>query len=208
VDYPPSSSSIASVNDETQLIHSALQGESSAFGILVTRHQDRLYACVLSVIGDPDEAEDVVQESFIQAYLKLDMFQHNSRFFTWLYRIAFNNALSRRRRRKETLSLDHARESTGSEPASHIEAPDHNMVRNENVEQLRNALLELSDDHRVILTLREMQDLSYEDIASILDISIGTVRSRLSRARNALKTQLEQLADWRWDETNSLPEIN
>lgn len=197
MDYPPTSSSIASVNDETELIHSALQGESSSFGVLVGRYQDRLFSCVLNVIDDPDEAEDVVQESFIQAYLKLDTFQHNSRFFTWIYRIAFNNALSRRRRRRNTLSLDLARENTGAEPTAKFDSPENNLVRNENVDQLRAAMLELSDDHRIILTLREMQDMSYEDIAVVLDISIGTVRSRLSRARNALKTQLELSPDWR-----------
>lgn len=185
------------MNDETQLIHSALHGDSASFGQLVARYQDRLFACVLNVIGDPDETEDVVQESFIQAYLKLDTFQHNSQFFTWLYRIAFNNALSRRRRRRTILSLEVARESSGNEPTSHGDSPDANLIRTEKIEQLRDAMLELSDDHRIILTLREMQEKSYEDIAEILEISIGTVRSRLSRARNALKSQLELSKDWR-----------
>ncbi len=97
-----------SVNDESQLISSALNGDSSSFGVLVTRYQNRLLSCVLGVINDVEEAEDVVQESFVQAYVKLDTFQQNSRFFTWLYRIAFNNALSRRRRRRGALSLDQA----------------------------------------------------------------------------------------------------
>jgi RNA polymerase sigma-70 factor, ECF subfamily len=185
------------VNDEIQLIQSALRGESASFGLLVSRYQDRLFSCVQNIIGDPDESEDVVQESFIQAYLKLDTFQHNSQFFTWLYRIAFNNALSRRRRRRTTLSLDVARENSGSEPSSLGEQPDSNLIRNEKIQQLRDAMLELSDDHRIILTLREMQDKSYEEIAEILRISIGTVRSRLSRARNALKAQLELSQDWR-----------
>ena len=198
MDYGPrSSSSIASVNDETQLIHSALQGESASFGKLVTRYQDRLFSCVLNVMGDPDESEDVVQESFVQAYLKRHTFQHNSQFFTWLYRLAFNNALSRRRRRRTVLSLEVARESSGSEPTSQGESPDTNLVRTEKIQQLRDAMLELSDDHRIILTLREMQEMSYEDIAEVLAISIGTVRSRLSRARNALKSQLELSEDWR-----------
>jgi RNA polymerase sigma-70 factor (ECF subfamily) len=93
--------------------------------------------------------------------------------------------------------LDLARESSGSEPNSPGEQPDANLIRLEKIEQLRDALLELSDDHRIILTLREMQEKSYEDIAEILEISIGTVRSRLSRARNALKAQLELSQDWR-----------
>ncbi len=184
------------MNDEAQLIRSALDGDSSSFGILVERYQNRLLHCVLSVISDAEEAEDVVQESFVQAYIKLDTFQQNSQFFTWLYRIAFNNALSRRRRRKVGTSLDQAREVGGLEPITRAVSPDHQLLQSENIQQVREALAQLTDDHRIILNLREMEDMSYEDIAVALDISIGTVRSRLSRARNALKEQLEQDGDW------------
>ncbi len=165
--------------------------------MLVERYQDRLYSCVVNVVNHPDEAEDVVQESFIQAFLKLDTFQQSSQFFTWLYRIAFNNALSRRRRHRHKLSLDQAQEASGSEPTAKSEAPDFQIIQRENVSQLQDALQRLSSDHRSILVLRELEETSYEDIAEILDISIGTVRSRLSRARAALKSQLENLADYR-----------
>jgi RNA polymerase sigma-70 factor (ECF subfamily) len=185
------------VKDEPDLIQSALSGNSEAFGVLVERYQDRLYSCVVNVVNQPDEAEDVVQESFIQAYLKLDTFQQSSQFFTWLYRIAFNNALSRRRRHRHQLSLDQAQEVSGSEPTARNEAPDFQIIQRENIGQLRGALDKLSADHRSILVLRELEDTSYEDIAEILDISIGTVRSRLSRARAALKSQLEILTDYR-----------
>jgi RNA polymerase sigma-70 factor (ECF subfamily) len=179
------------VNDEPQLISAALAGDSASFGVLVTRYQSRLFNCVLGVIADTEEAEDVVQESFVQAYLKLDSFQQNSRFFTWLYRIAFNNALSRRRRRKSAASLDQAREAGVAEPISRFDAPDHAILQSENVRRIRVAMAKLSEDHRIILELREMQEMAYEDIAEYLVISIGTVRSRLSRARNALKLELE-----------------
>jgi RNA polymerase sigma-70 factor, ECF subfamily len=192
---PPFSSSL-SVIDEEQLIQSILKGDSAAYGILVERYQNRLLHCVLSVISDADEAEDVVQESFVQAYVKLNTFQQNSQFFTWLYRIAFNFALTRRRRKRHVTSLDQARDVNGSEPVSSNEAPDHQMRQNESVQQVRLAMSKLSDDHRIILNLREMEDLSYERLAEILEISIGTVRSRLSRARNALKEQLERQTDW------------
>jgi len=185
------------VKDETELIQSALSGNSEAFGVLVSRYQDRLYACIVNVVNKADEADDVVQESFIQAYLKLDTFQHSSQFFTWLYRIAFNNALSRRRRHRNYLSLDEAHEMSGSEPTARIEMPDHQMLQQENVGQIQDALAMLSEDHRSILVLRELEDTSYEDIAEILEISIGTVRSRLSRARAALKSQLEKISDYR-----------
>jgi RNA polymerase sigma-70 factor, ECF subfamily len=184
------------VNDEEELIQSALAGKSSSFELLVTRYQDRLYTAMISVVGSTDEAEDVVQEAFIQAYLKLSTFQQNSRFYTWLYRIAFNFALAKRRRHRGHLSLEEGREVSGSEPKSKIEAPETRMTRSEDVDLVHQALSELSEDHRSILVLREMEDLAYEDIAEVLQISIGTVRSRLNRARLALKLQLEKFPQW------------
>jgi RNA polymerase sigma-70 factor, ECF subfamily len=184
------------VNDEEDLIQSALAGNSASFEVLVTRYQDRLYTAMISVVGSTDEAEDVVQEAFIQAYLKLDTFQQNSRFFTWVYRIAFNFALARRRRHKAHLSIEEGREIAGSEPTSRVEAPDDRMSRSEDVSLVHQALAMLSDDHRSILVLREMEDMAYEEIADVLAISIGTVRSRLNRARFALKQQLEKFPQW------------
>jgi RNA polymerase sigma-70 factor (ECF subfamily) len=184
------------VNDEEELIQSALAGNSSSFEVLVTRYQDRLYTAMISVVGSTDEAEDVVQEAFIQAYLKLDTFQQNSRFFTWLYRIAFNFALARRRRHRGHLSLEESREISGAEPKSKVDAPDSRMARSEDVGLVHQALAILSEDHRSILVLREMEDLAYEEIAEVLQISIGTVRSRLNRARLALKQQLEKFPQW------------
>ena len=185
-----------SVNDEDKLIELALAGQSSAFETLVVRYQDRLYTAMISIVGSADEAEDVVQESFIQAYLKLDTFQRNSRVFTWLYRIAFNFALARRRRRKNHQSLDETRENTGAEPEFEGDTPDTRMTRSEDIQLVHRALALLSEDHRSILVLREMEDLSYEDIAEVLKISIGTVRSRLNRSRAALKQQLEKFPEW------------
>lgn len=184
------------MNDEEQLIQSALAGQSAAFETLVLRYQDRLYTAMISIVGSADEAEDVVQESFIQAYLKLDTFQQNSRFFTWLYRIAFNFALARRRRNRGHLSLDEAREKSGAEPSFDGDAPDLRMSKTEDIQLVHRALALLSEDHRSILVLREMEDLAYEDIADVLHISIGTVRSRLNRARAALKQQLERFPEW------------
>ena len=186
-------------DDEEELIKSALAGKSSCFEVLVTRYQDRLYTAMISVVGSTDEAEDVVQEAFIQAYLKLDTFQQNSRFFTWLYRIAFNFALARRRRRRGHLSLEESREISGAEPKSKTESPDSRLSRSEDVNLVHQALAILSEDHRSILVLREMDDLAYEEIAEVLQISIGTVRSRLNRARLALKQQLEKFPHWNPD---------
>lgn len=179
------------VSEETQLIDQALQGDRAAFTRLVELNQERLFASMLQVTGSPDEAEEVVQEAFIRAFMKLDTFQRNSQFFTWLYRIAFNSALTRKRRKRARVSLDQWRESNGMEVSDTADAVDEPMLRRERVAMVRDALQTLSEDHRSILVLREMQEHSYEDIAEILEISIGTVRSRLSRARNQLKLALE-----------------
>ncbi len=178
---------------EDQLIREALDGNSRAYGELVERFQGRLFNAMLQVVGAHDEAEDVVQDSFVQAYIKLDTFQGNSKFFTWLYRIAFNNALSRQRRKRSDLSIEQSREITGTDPLDKLEPPDEPLLRQERVSLVHDALALLTEEHRTILVLREMEELAYEDIAEILDINIGTVRSRLSRARNQLKCHLEDL---------------
>lgn len=178
---------------EAELIREALAGETQSYGVLVERFQDRLFNAMLHITGSHDEAEDVVQDSFVQAYLKLSSFQGNSQFFTWLYRIAFNNALSRRRRRRGEMSIDQSREITGSDPEDRHESPDEPLLRQERVSLVTAALQQLTEEHRTILVMREMQELAYEEIAEILEINIGTVRSRLSRARNQLKLQLEEM---------------
>jgi RNA polymerase sigma-70 factor (ECF subfamily) len=181
------------VSEETQLIDLAVHGDRNAFTALVEMNQERLFASMIQVTGSPDEAEEVVQEAFIRAFLKLDTFQRNSQFFTWLYRIAFNSALTRKRRNRARVSLDHWRENNGLEVTDTADAVDEPMLRQERVNLVRAAIQILSEDHRTILVLREMQERSYEDIAEILEISIGTVRSRLSRARNQLKVTLEAM---------------
>ncbi len=180
-------------NEEDELIRQALDGHSQAYGQLVERYQDRLFNAMLHVVGSADEAEDVVQDSFVQAYIKLDTFQGNSRFFTWLYRIAFNNALSRRRRRRADMSIEQSREASGGEPEDRHESPDEPMLRDERVGMVKAAMQQLSEEHRTILVLREMDEMAYEDIAELLKINIGTVRSRLSRARNQLHDLLKQM---------------
>ncbi len=189
----PTTFESALLKAEEDLIREALDGRSSSYGELVERFQLRLYNSMLQMVGAHDEAEDVVQESFVQAYLKLDTFQGNSQFFTWLYRIAFNVALSRGRRKRQPLSLEQGRELSGVDPEDRHEAPDQPLLRAEQIAMVHTALDLLSDEHRAILVLREMQGTSYEDIAEILDINIGTVRSRLSRARAQLKQHLETL---------------
>jgi RNA polymerase sigma-70 factor (ECF subfamily) len=181
------------VNDESQLIEDALQGNSASFGQLVKIHQNRLYNAIAHFVGDRVDAEDIVQEAFVQAYLKLSTFQGNSAFYTWLYRIAFNTAVSRRRRKRVETSVELTREMTGGEPEDGGEAPDDRLIRDEQVHQLRAALERLSEEHRSVLVLRELEGFDYEAIAEVLHINIGTVRSRLHRARRQLREKLEQM---------------
>jgi len=181
------------VNDESQLIDASLLGDSSAFGQLVRIHQDRLYHAVANFIGDRVEAEDVVQEAFVQAYLKLASFKRNAAFYTWLYRIAFNTAVSRKRRKRVETSVDQSRENSGSEPIDDGETPGDQMMRDEQAVQVHAALDLLSQEHRAILVLREMDGLDYDAIAEILNINIGTVRSRLHRARAQMREKLTEV---------------
>ena len=146
----------AGVKDDARLIDEALSGATAAFGELVTRYQDRLFNTIAHVVGSPHEAGDVVQEAFVQAYVKLSSFHHNSAFYTWLYRIAFNIAVSRQRRHKPLASVEQTRELTGEEPLGHDDAPSQRLEQQERVGQVQAALGRLSDEHRLVLVLREM----------------------------------------------------
>jgi RNA polymerase sigma-70 factor (ECF subfamily) len=181
------------VNDDAQLIDEALAGNQSAFGQLVRKHQGRLFNTLLHVVGRREEAEDVVQEAFVQAFVKLDTFKRKSAFYTWLYRIAFNVSVSRRRRKRVEVSVDQHRELTGEEPTDGSDGPSDLLLREEQVRQVREAMASLNEEHRTILVLREMEGCCYETIAEILDLPVGTVRSRLHRARLQLREQLEEM---------------
>lgn len=179
------------MKDEARLIDQALGGDSAAFGQLVTRYQDRLYNTLVHVVGSREAAYDVVQDAFVQAYVKLDTFHRASAFYTWLYRIAFNTAVSHRRRAKPTLSVEQARDALGHEPVDRGDPPQARMERQERACQVHAALAKISEEHRSILVLREIDGCSYEQIADILGLPIGTIRSRLHRARLQLREQLK-----------------
>jgi RNA polymerase sigma-70 factor (ECF subfamily) len=181
------------VNDDAQLIDEVLAGQSVSFGRLVTKYQDRLYNALVHVIGSADEASDVVQDAFVQAFLKLGSFRRSSAFYTWLYRIAFNVSMSRRRRRWPMISVEQAREASGREPLARDAGPSARLERQERVGQVQAALAVMSEEHRAVLVLREMDGLCYESIAEVLDLPVGTVRSRLHRARLELCEQLKEV---------------
>ena len=182
------------MNDEDlQFIDQCLDGDAAAFGELVRKYQNRLYNTMVHVVGSAEDARDVVQEAFVQAYVKLDSFQRNAAFYTWLYRIAFNTAVSRSRRRRPTVSVEQSREVGGIEPCDPGEGPDARLQQQERVRQVQAGLASLSEEHRSILVLKEMEGYRYEEIAEMLDIPVGTVRSRLFRARLQLRDKLKEV---------------
>jgi RNA polymerase sigma-70 factor, ECF subfamily len=178
------------VNDDAHWIDQALNGQTEAFGHLVLKYQDRLFNTVYHVAGHAEDARDIVQEAFVQAFLKLDTFRRQSEFYTWLYRIAFNVAMSHRRRRRPTMSMDHLRETSHIEPVDGEDDPAEALDRRERCRRVRQAIARLAEDHRAVLVLREIDGCDYEAISEILDLPIGTVRSRLHRARLQLREDL------------------
>jgi RNA polymerase sigma-70 factor, ECF subfamily len=181
------------VNDDAQLIDQTLAGHSAAFGQLVQKYQDRLYNTIVHVVGNAEDAKDVVQEAFVQAFLKLDTFQRASAFYTWMYRIAFNVAVTHRRRRHAAVSVEQAHLNNGLEPTDDEEEPAERLQREERIRQVRRAIAELGEEFRAVLVLREIDGCCYETIAEILDMPVGTVRSRLHRARLQLRGHLKEV---------------
>ena len=186
-DYEPA------VNDDAQLIDETLAGHSEAFGRLVQKYQDRLYNTFVHVAGNAEDARDVVQDAFVQAFLKLDTFKGSSAFYTWLYRIAFNVAATHHRRRRPTVSIDRVREVSGVEPIDDGDGPVERLEQKERCRQVHQAINQLGEEYRGVLVLREIDGCCYETIAEVLDVPIGTVRSRLHRGRLQLRDQLEEL---------------
>lgn len=171
-----------------ELVRAAAAGDSSAFEQLVRLYENKVYALTLRMCGNPEDAGDAAQEAFLSAWRGLPSFRGESGFATWLYRLASNAAvdqLRRGKRQRDETSLD-----AGEQPLS---LPDTGPGPQDAAEgaELREAvaagLRELSEDHRQILLLREYQELSYDEIAAVLMIDLGTVKSRISRARRALR---------------------
>ncbi|MDO9196962.1 RNA polymerase sigma factor [Rhodoferax sp.] len=164
-------------------VRRAQAGDRKAFSDLVRRHQKSVYRYLLRMLGSHDEAMEQTQEAFIKAWQALSQWRPDAQFRTWLFRIANNAALDALRRRKlvEFVPLDDSFDAPGSEPN-----PEHQAHVTQEVRQLEASLTKLAPEHRQILLLREVEEMSYEEIGSALSLSEGTVKSRLARARAAL----------------------
>jgi RNA polymerase sigma-70 factor (ECF subfamily) len=165
--------------------------------MLVRRYQDRLYPTVLRLTGSAEDAHDLLQETFLRAFQKLSLFQGGSSFYTWVYRIAVNLALSDRRRRKTARPVVEASSRESFDPADDPGQTDPALPleRAERDERIQNALNTLAADHRAVVVLKDLDGLRYEEIAEILGIPVGTVRSRLHRARSELRLLLHGIME-------------
>jgi RNA polymerase sigma-70 factor (ECF subfamily) len=172
-----------------------LKGDTAAFGELVRRYQDRLYGTVYRLVDHAEDAQDVVQDAFLNAYQALDSFKGDSLFFTWLYRIAVNTAISMKRKQRVVISMDVGRpEGVVAEPAdtSEFSRPGQALEQAEQELRIQRALGQLSPEHRAVLVMKDMEGQKYETMAEILQVPIGTIRSRLHRARVELRDILSK----------------
>lgn len=185
---------------DQQLVERVQQGDKRAFDLLVLKYQHRILALVTRFVHDSHEAQDVAQEAFIKAYRALANFRGDSAFYTWLYRIAINTAknylVARGRRPPDTdIAAEDAEYYDGESSLKNIQSPERELLRDE-IEQMVNRTLQLlPGDLRMALTLREFEGLSYEDIANVMECPVGTVRSRIFRAREAIDKALKPLLE-------------
>jgi RNA polymerase sigma-70 factor (ECF subfamily) len=185
---------------DQQLVERAQRGDKHAFELLVAKYQRKLARLLSRFIRDPAEVEDVAQEAFIKAYRALPNFRGESAFYTWLYRIAINTAknyLVARGRKLPSVDIDaqEAEQYQGESSLKDYETPERLSLRDEIETTVFKAIEELPEDLRIAITLREMEGMSYEEIAEAMQCPIGTVRSRIFRAREAIDKRLKPLMD-------------
>ena len=193
---------------DQQLVERAQRGDKHAFGLLVEKYQRKLARLLSRFIRDPAEVEDVTQEAFIKAYRALPAFRGDSAFYTWLYRIGINTAknylVAQGRRAPTTTALDNeeVESSEDGEGLWEVTTPENELMSKQIVQTVNGTLQSLPDELRTAITLREIEGLSYEEIANIMDCPIGTVRSRIFRAREViaekLRPMLEPRKNKRW----------
>jgi RNA polymerase sigma-70 factor (ECF subfamily) len=184
---------VAKDSDES-LVRRCRSGDSSAFRDLVARYERPLYNAAYRVLGNAEDANDVTQLAFMEVAERLDGYDPNHKFFSWIYRITLNAALNllRRNRREEPLLGEEPRKVEPAVPVSRVD-PESRAVESEVSRRVQRALMQMSEDHRVVLTLRHFSDCSYREIGVILGIEEKTVRSRLFEARQRLRELLRDL---------------
>jgi len=188
-------------HSDVELVERLRGGERGAFRELFDRYNRRAYAMALGVVKNPTDAADVVQEAFVKVHKHVDSFQGNSSFYTWLYRIVMNLSIDHVRRNKkhtefdETIRKDEALADGAELPQSALENPSKTAGRKELSAHIQAALAELPEYHRAVILLREVEGLSYEEMAHVLKVPKGTIMSRLFHARRKMQDQLKGYLD-------------
>lgn len=187
-------------DSDAKLVEMVQRGDRSAFNVLVLKYQHKVLKLVTRYVRDPVEAEDIAQEAFIKAYRALPSFRGESAFYTWLYRIAANTAKnvlvsSRRRLVDYDLDLQDPDDYAAQVLLKDSDTPEGMLLTEEIRQTVTEAMQQLPDDLREAITLRELEGLSYEEIAEVMECPVGTVRSRIFRAREAIDKKLRPLLD-------------
>ncbi len=185
---------------DQDLVLRVQRGDKAAFDLLVIKYQHKLVHLVNRYVKDPSEAQDVAQDAFIKAYKALGEFRGDSAFYTWLYRIAINTAknylLSRSRRHSDfEIEMQDAEDIENAPQLKDIDTPEDQLMNDQIVQVIKTAIENLPEEMRIAITLREFEGMSYEEIAEAMDCPIGTVRSRIFRAREAIDEKLNPLLD-------------
>lgn len=185
---------------DKELVEKVQQGNKRAFDLLVLKYQHKVLSIVGRYVSDPAEAHDVAQEAFIKAYRAIGNFRGDSAFYTWIYRIAINTAknyLVSRGRRPPASDIDVADAEiySGADALRDISSPERQLATEQLEQAVFEAIRSLPDELRSAVTLRELDGLSYEEIAEVMDCPVGTVRSRIFRAREAIEKKIKGLAD-------------
>jgi len=192
--------------DDEALVEQVREGDTGAFGRLVTRHQDRVLNTCWRICGNAEDAQDLAQETFLNALQAIGSFQRKSRFYTWLFRIAVNVSISYRRRRAKRIALslhgrdgawrsDHQAAKLVGRVSSEADDPPARLSAQETERRLLQSLEQLDDDHRAVVVLRDIEGMDYHQIAEILEVPAGTVKSRLHRARMDLRERLKPMLE-------------
>jgi len=188
---------VTAAETDQQLVARVQKGDTRAFDMLVMKYQHKIFGLIGRYVRDADEVQDVAQEAFIKAYKALPRFRGDSAFYTWLYRIAINTAknhlVSRSRRPPGTdVDIADAEYYEGGSALRDIDNPENALFGSELKAVVERSIGELPDDLRTAVTLREFDGLSYEDIAEVMECPVGTVRSRIFRAREAIDAQVRR----------------
>ncbi|WP_304509481.1 RNA polymerase sigma factor [Anaerotignum sp.] len=200
----------ASQEQNQILISRAKQGDMAAFEELIQQHEKIVYNVALRMMNHSEDAKDISQEVFIKAYKNITGFDERSTFSTWIYRITVNTCIDemRKRKGKQKLFLDNEFENeegkVKQEIPSQCDTPEETLIRKEEKNEILTALQEISEDYRTVFILRDIRGLSYDEIAEITGLALGTVKSRISRARNHLKKEIYRI----WERNSVEPRHN